>query len=93
VGTAREEVLEMLRPIIDDAATGLDTVAHACLALGLVFAGSAHGDATQTLLSALMERAGPAAEANSLMRFACLGLGLLFLGAPSPCFPFLCPWT
>lgn len=48
-GTARSEVLEVLRPFVEDAALGLDTVSHACLALGMVYCGTADGEIAQVL--------------------------------------------
>jgi len=79
-GSKREEVLELLMPVVADLDTPLDVAAIASLSLGLVFAASANDDISQALMSALIERPQEALENESLSRLICLGVGLLFLG-------------
>jgi hypothetical protein len=42
-GTRKEEVHDLLLPLIDADEAGVDVVGHTCIALGLVFAGSPNG--------------------------------------------------
>lgn len=56
----------------------MDVVAHAALALGMVFVSSCHEDAARAILQALEERSAQLSE--PLGRFLALGLALLFLG-------------
>ncbi|XP_024533370.1 26S proteasome non-ATPase regulatory subunit 2 homolog A [Selaginella moellendorffii] len=75
-GTQKEEVLELLTPIISDSRVGIDVAGFAALSLGLVYVASCHEDAAQAILLAMMERDND----DPLARFLCLGLGLLYLG-------------
>ena len=55
-GQKKEEVLEMLMPVVADNDTPLEIVAIASLSLGLVYLGSCNEDVSQALMSVLMER-------------------------------------
>uniref|UniRef100_A0A7S4BU81 26S proteasome non-ATPase regulatory subunit 2 homolog n=1 Tax=Chrysotila carterae TaxID=13221 RepID=A0A7S4BU81_CHRCT len=79
-GTKKEEVLELLMPVVADLDTPLEVVAITSLALGLVFTGSCHDDISQALMTALMERPQESLQKESLTRFICVGVGLLYLG-------------
>lgn len=78
-GTQREEVLELLTPVIADPETPIDLFSLASLALGLVFVGTGKPDIAETIMQGMMEREEKVME-DTMARFACLGLGLLFLG-------------
>ena len=51
-GKRREEVGELLSPLVGDPAVSLEVAAFAALALGLVFVGSCHEDSINALLQA-----------------------------------------
>ena len=79
-GSAKEELLELLVPVVADLDTPLEVAAVAALSLGLVFTGSAHEDISQALMATLMERSEQSLEQESLTRLICVGVGLLYLG-------------
>lgn len=83
-GTAREDVLELLMPIIVEGSQSIELVAHACLSLGLVFVGTANGDIASSILETLMERKASDLD-DPVARFICLAIGLLFLGTNESC--------
>jgi 26S proteasome regulatory subunit N1 len=79
-GAKKEEVLELLMPVVADLDTPLETAAIAALSLGICFAGSCHEDISQVLMAALMERPASVLEKDTMTRLICCGLGLLYLG-------------
>ena len=81
-GCAREEVRDLMTPIIGDESYGMDTVAYASLALGFSFCGTCDGACAEALLTCLMTR-GPVDVAHPMAKLVVLGLGLLFLGRGS----------
>lgn len=83
-GTAREDVLELLVPIIVDSAQSMEIVSHACLSLGLVYQGTANDDIAASIIEAFMDRSETDLN-DSTARLMCLGIGLLFLGTNESC--------
>jgi 26S proteasome regulatory subunit N1 len=80
-GSHREDLLEELTPLVADGNSTLEVVATACLAIGLIFAGSGNDEVFSTLLVPLTDRTQTETEAkDSSTRLICLSLGLLFLG-------------
>lgn len=78
-GSANEEVLNLLLPLISDTDIPLEVSCLASLALGHVFVGSSHGDITSTVLQTLLERDFSLLN-NKFIRFMAMGLGLLYMG-------------
>ncbi|ORX53624.1 26S proteasome regulatory complex, non-ATPase subcomplex, Rpn1 subunit [Hesseltinella vesiculosa] len=78
-GSAREEVADLLLPIVSDTSLSMELSSVAALALGMVFVGTCHGDITSTILQTMMEREDKYLK-ETWSRFMALGLGLLFLG-------------
>lgn len=78
-GSANEEVLKLLLPLISDLDIPLEISCLAALALGHVFVGTCHGDITSTILQTLLERDFQQL-ANKYIKFMSLGLGLLYIG-------------
>ena len=56
-GKRREEVAELLSPLLGDPAVSMEVAAFAALALGLVFVGSCHEDCINAMLQACLRRA------------------------------------
>jgi len=83
-GSAREDVLELLTPIIVDSSASLELVAHAALSCGLVFCGTANDDIASSIVETLMERSATELG-DSMARFLALSIGLLFLGTGEAC--------
>ena len=77
-GCQKEEVQELLVPIITDESIPMDVVAFAALSLGLVFVGTCHEECVQAIVQSLMLRPEKDLE-HPFTKFLCLGLGLLFL--------------
>lgn len=78
-GSANEEVLLLLSPLVSDTDVPLEVSCLALLALGHVFVGTCHGDITSTILQTLLERDFVQLN-NKFIRFMALGLGLLYMG-------------
>ena len=81
-GTAREDVMELLLPVVEDASGGPTKMMEASLAglaLGMIFVGKCDDAVGGTIVQTLMEAADENLS-HSHARFLCLGLGLLFLG-------------
>lgn len=78
-GTRREEVLELLLPIVSDTTVTMELSSFAALSLGLVFVGTCNGDVASTILQTLMERDETALK-DTYSRLMGAGLALLFIG-------------
>ncbi|CAI5757082.1 unnamed protein product [Candida verbasci] len=78
-GTANEEVLNLLLPLVSDLDISLEISCLAALALGHVFVGTCHGDITSTILQSLLERDFTQLT-NPFIKFMSLGLGILYMG-------------
>ena len=78
-GSANEEVLNLLLPLVSDLDAPLEVSCLAALALGHTFVGTCDGDITSTILQTLLER-DFAQLANKFIKFMALGLGLLYMG-------------
>ncbi|EGW32486.1 uncharacterized protein SPAPADRAFT_138317 [Spathaspora passalidarum NRRL Y-27907] len=78
-GSANEEVLNLLLPLVSDLEISLEISCLAALALGHVFVGTCHGDITSTILQTLLERDFTQLT-NKFIKFMALGLGLLYMG-------------
>jgi 26S proteasome regulatory subunit N1 len=81
-GTAREDVMELLLPVVEDASGGPTKMMEASLAglaLGMIFVGKCDDAVGGTIVQTLME-ATDEDLSHSHAHFLCLGLGLLFLG-------------
>jgi len=81
-GSAREDVSELLVPVIEQSEgdpTQIVEVSLAGLALGLVFVGKCDDTVGGTIVQRLMEATEEELN-HTHSKFLCLGLGLLFLG-------------
>lgn len=78
-GSNREEVQELLTPLIMDSSTSIEIAGFAALSLGLVFISTCHQDIVMAIIQALSER--PEIELSTpFAKFMCLALGMLYLG-------------
>jgi 26S proteasome regulatory subunit N1 len=75
----RQELNDLLTPIVVDSTLMIDQSAIAALALGQVFAGSADGEIASSILQTMMER-DEAQFKDPTARFMALGLALLYIG-------------
>ncbi|KAK3818398.1 MAG: armadillo-type protein [Benniella sp.] len=79
-GSAREELSELLLPIVSNSDNSMELASFAALALGQIFVGTCEGEITSTILQTMLERA-PGQLGETFSRFMALGLGLLHLGS------------
>ena len=82
-GSRREDVINLLLPIVSDTSLTMELSAMAALSLGLTFVGSSNGDISLAILQVFMERVEANEEAqlkDKWSRFLALGLALLFVG-------------
>eukprot|EP00331_Platyophrya_macrostoma_P004406 CAMPEP_0176425046 /NCGR_PEP_ID=MMETSP0127-20121128/11180_1 /TAXON_ID=938130 /ORGANISM="Platyophrya macrostoma, Strain WH" /LENGTH=873 /DNA_ID=CAMNT_0017806181 /DNA_START=32 /DNA_END=2653 /DNA_ORIENTATION=+ len=83
-GTAREDFLEILLPIVSDVNYSVEMSALAALSLGLIFVGACHEDTITSIIEILQERTE--AQLNmTISRFYAVALGLLFFGMQEAC--------
>lgn len=82
-GTAREDVMEVLTPVVESfgnpTSTKMLEVSLAGLALGMIYVGKCDDTVGGTIVQRLME-ATDEELSDSHARYLCLGLALLFLG-------------
>ncbi|CAI4210616.1 unnamed protein product [Parascedosporium putredinis] len=79
-GSNKDDVLELLLPIIQDSSQSMQISAMAALACGLVFVGSSHPDVTEAIITTLLDDDRKSQLTDKWSRFLALGLGLLFFG-------------
>lgn len=81
-GSAREDVMEILVPLVESSGggpSGMLEVSLAGLALGMIFVGKCDDAVGGTIVQRLMEATDEELD-HSHARYLCLGLALLFLG-------------
>ncbi|KAJ3225375.1 proteasome regulatory particle base subunit [Clydaea vesicula] len=78
-GSEKEEVYELLSPLISDTGVSMEIASLAALSLGLIFIGTCHGELTSSILQTMMERSEAELKDN-FAKFMGLGLALLYLG-------------
>lgn len=81
-GSAREDVMELLLPIVEQESGSPTTMLEVCLAglaLGMIYVGKCDDAVGGTIVQRLMEASDEELD-HSHAKFLCLGLGLLFLG-------------
>lgn len=79
-GSNKEEVLELLLPIISDSSQEMQISAMAALSCGLIFVGSSQPDVSEAIVTTLMDEDRKSQLTDKWTRFLALGLGLLFFG-------------
>ncbi len=79
-GSNKEELLELLLPIITDASQEMQISAMAALACGLIFVGSSHPEVSEAIVTTLLDEERRSQLTDKWTRFLALGLGLLFFG-------------
>jgi 26S proteasome regulatory subunit N1 len=81
-GSAREDVMDLLVPVVessDGGPTGMMEVSLAGLALGMIYAGKCDDAVGGTIVQRLMEATDEELD-HSHARYLCLGLAFLFMG-------------
>ena len=78
-GSARQDLLEAISPIVLDSSNTIELQAVAAVSIGLIYVGSCDQDAAESIVQTLMEKDEKELESPFAKIFA-LGLGLLYLG-------------
>ena len=78
--TNKEDVLELLLPIVEDTSLDMQLSAMAALSLGFVFVGSGNDRVSEAIITTLMDEERQKQLKDKWMRFMSLGLALLFFG-------------
>jgi 26S proteasome regulatory subunit N1 len=79
-GSNKEELLELLLPLVGDTSLDMQTSAMAALSLGLIFVGSAESDVSEAIVQTFLDDDRKHQLKDKWTRFMALGLGLLFFG-------------
>ena len=79
-GTCKEDVLDLLLPIVEDTSLDMQISAMAALALGLVYVGSANDRVGEAIVTTLLDDDRQKQLKDKWTRFMSLGLALLFFG-------------
>lgn len=79
-GSYREELCELLVPMISDSSEDMQISAMAALACGMIFVGSANFEVSQAIIETLMDEDRTHQFKDKWTRFLALGLGLLYFG-------------
>jgi 26S proteasome regulatory subunit N1 len=79
-GSSKDEVIELLMPLIADSTQDMQISAMAALACGLIAIGTSHSEVSEAIITTLMDDERKNQLTNKWTRFLGLGLGLLFFG-------------
>merc|ERR1711990_673027 len=77
-GTNRDDVIQMILPLLSDPKSNMEVIGIAALALGLISVGSCNGDVTSAILQCMIEKSETDLK-DTHARFLALGIGLCYL--------------
>lgn len=78
-GSNREDVIELLLPVLCDSNSNMEVIGQTALALGMVAISTCHGEVTSTILQTMMEKSDSELK-DTHTKFLALGLALTYLG-------------
>ncbi|ODH44991.1 26S proteasome regulatory subunit rpn-1 [Paracoccidioides brasiliensis] len=79
-GSCKEELLELLLPIVEDASLDMQISAMAAVSLGMIFVGSSNHQVSEAIATTLMDEERQRQLKDKWTRFMSLGLALLYFG-------------
>jgi 26S proteasome regulatory subunit N1 len=79
-GSNKEDLLDVLLPLVVDTSLEMRISAMAALSLGLIFVGSANSDVLEAILQTLMDEERSKQLKDKWTRFMALGMALLYFG-------------
>ena len=79
-GSNKEELLELLLPIVEDVSLDMQLSAMAAVSLGMIFVGSSNHQVSEAIATTLMDEERQKHLKNKWTRFMALGLALLYFG-------------
>ncbi|KAL2829937.1 armadillo-type protein [Aspergillus cavernicola] len=79
-GSNKEELLEVLLPIVEDVSLDMQLSAMAAVSLGMIFVGSSNHQVSEAIATTLMDEDRQKHLKDKWTRFMALGLALLYFG-------------
>ena len=79
-GSNKEDLLELLLPLVTDTSLDMQISAMAALSLGLIFVGSAQSDVSEAIIQTFLDEDRTTQLKDKWTRFMTLGLALLYFG-------------
>ena len=79
-GSNKEDLLELLLPIVSDTGLEMQLSATAALSLGLIFVGTAQSDVSEAIIQTFLDDERNKQLKDKWTRFMTLGLAMLFFG-------------
>ncbi len=79
-GSQKEEVLEVLLPIVHNSSQDMQNSSMAALACGIAFVGTGNSEVGEAIITLLMDEERQSQLTDKWTRFLALGLGLLYFG-------------
>ncbi|KAL2006185.1 hypothetical protein VTN00DRAFT_9839 [Thermoascus crustaceus] len=79
-GSNKEELLDILLPIVEDVSLDMQLSAMAAVSLGLIFVGSSNHQVSEAIATTLMDEERQKHLKDKWTRFMALGLALLYFG-------------
>ncbi|KAF2721587.1 26S proteasome regulatory complex, non-ATPase subcomplex, Rpn1 subunit [Polychaeton citri CBS 116435] len=79
-GSNKEDLLELLLPLVTDTSLTMQISAMAALSLGLIFVGSAQSDVSEAIIQTFLDEDRASQLKDKWTRFMTLGLALLYFG-------------
>lgn len=79
-GSAREDLLDFLLPIVEDSSQEMQLSAMAAVALGMIFVGSSNHQVAEAIATQMMDDDRQKQLKDKWARFMALGLALLYFG-------------
>ena len=77
-GSNRQDLLDLLLPMVADSSLDMQISAMAALSLGLIFIGTAQPDLSETIISAFLDEDNNTRLKNKWARFMALGLAFIY---------------
>lgn len=87
-GTRRQDLLELLVPIVTDGGSSCEIQAQAALSLGMIFVGALEEDALSAIIETIMYMEDSQKD-QTVARYLAVALGLLCMGVQENCEPTL----
>ena len=79
-GSNKDELLEILLPLVTDTSLEMQISAMAALSLGMIFVGSAQSDVSEAIIQTFLDEDREKQLKDKWTRFMTLGLALLYFG-------------
>ncbi|ERF71574.1 26S proteasome regulatory subunit rpn-1 [Endocarpon pusillum Z07020] len=79
-GSNKEELLDLLLPIVEDSSVDMQLSAMAAVSLGMIFVGSSNHQVSEGIATTLMDEDRQKQMKDKWTRFLALGLALLYFG-------------